>query len=176
MFHSTALQWKKRKLLNLTKSRDYKNYQTNFDGWKPNLKLKFVCCEQTQTKEIYVTSPVFKLFSNTELLNLFWNNKKRKSAIHACHLYCCSYLLLPFPLLSRHNLSKCVRIQFLPPFSPTILYSMFVLFMRTQCKSPWKLFVTEMADIAWFISMSMSLDTNTTKPNANIIQSIKINS
>jgi hypothetical protein len=97
---------------------------------------------------------------------------KNVSLIHACHLYY-SYSLLTFPLLSRYNLSKCVRIQFLPPFSPTILYSMFVLFMRTQCKSPWKLFLTEMADIAWLISMSMSLDTNNTNPNGNIIQPIK---
>jgi hypothetical protein len=94
------------------------------------------------------------------------------SARYICH-FCYSYLLLPFLLLSRHDLFKCVRIQFLPPFSPTILYSMFVLFMRTQRKSPWKLFVTEIADIARLISVGMCLVTNTTKPKANIIQSTK---
>lgn len=75
---------------------------------------------------------------------------------------CYHYLLLPLPLLSRHYLPKCVRIQFLPPFSSTILYAMFVLFMWTQRKPPWKLFVTEVADITWLIWMSVGLERNTT--------------
>jgi hypothetical protein len=145
-----------------------------------------ICSERKENQSIYRNQRItkqrqkkimtFHVYSNsfqihTELLNVLWSNKKHRSAVHTCHLYY-SYLLLPLPLLSRYNLSKCVRIQFLPPFSPTIFYSMFVLFMRTQRKPPWKLFVTEMADIAWLIPMSMSLDTNTTKPNANIIRTI----